>query len=407
MRPAAANRRRPGGGRPAQMLDRIGLILYASGMQYRTLGRTGFRVSGLGLGTEYLIDIPEDTATEVIRRAIDGGINYFDLFWAKPEFRSIMGRAFAGDRERVYLAAHLGSTHRNGQYSVTRDPGTAAAFFEDFLERYETGYADVLFLHNCDTREDYDSVMRPGGLKDLALEYKKSGKTRTIGFSGHTPETSLLAVQSGVADVLMYPVNPIGHAVEARNALFVECIRRNVGIIAMKAFAGGKLFAPRKSELMKIEHTGSGERKVEGRAVLSPVQGIHYALNTLGVATVVPGCGNVDELDTDLAYFTAPEEDKDYSGVIRTLGDFPRGECVYCNHCLPCPAHIDIGSVIRLYETAVRFGSPESARAEYARLEVPADACTRCGACEKRCPFGVKSLETILRAAEYFSGGGA
>jgi hypothetical protein len=375
-------------------------------MNYRPLGKTGFQVSEIGLGTEYLIDIPEKTAAGVIRRAIDGGINYFDLFWAKPEFRDIMGRTFSGHRERVYLAAHLGSTHRGGQYSVTRNPETAAVFFEDFLERYETDYVDVLFLHNCDTQEDYDSVMKPGGIKDLAREYKKAGKTRAIGFSGHTPDTSLQAVQSGVVDILMYPVNPIGHAVEARNALFSECLRRSVGIVAMKLFAGGKLLSHRESEVMKIEHTGSGERAIKGEAVLSPVQGIHYALNTVGVSTVVPGCGNTAELEADLAYYSVPEEERDYSSVIHTLGDFARGECVYCNHCLPCPARIDIGGVIRLYETAVRFGSPESAREAYARLEVSADACTRCGACEKRCPFGVAAMEKILQAAKYFSAAG-
>lgn len=374
------------------------------GMKYRTLGRTGFRVSELGLGTEYLIDIPEDLAAEVIRRGIDGGINYFDLFWAKPEFRDIMGRAFAPSRGLVYLTAHLGATHRNGQYSVTRDPEIAASFFDDFLDRYQTGYTDVLFLHNCDIQEDYDSVMRSGGIKDLALEYKNSGKTRTIGFSGHTPETSLQAVQSGIVDVLMYPVNPIGHAVEARNALFTECLRRNVGIVAMKPFAGGKLLAPRESELMKIERTGSGERPVEREAVLTPLQGIHYAASTAGVATVVPGCGNLPELETDLAYFCAPQEEKDYSAVIGALDDFARGECVYCNHCLPCPARIDIGAVIRLYETAVRYGSPGSARNAYENLDVSADACTRCGACEKRCPFGVAAMDKVLKSAEFFRG---
>ncbi len=200
----------------------------------------------------------------------------------------------------------------------------------------------------------------------------------------------------------MYPVNPIGHSVETRDALFVECVRRNVGIVAMKPFAGGKLLSPRESELMKIEHTGSGERAVERKAVLSPLQGIHYALSTIGVSTVVPGCGNLKELEDDLTYFSAPEEERDYSSVINTLGDFARGECVYCNHCLPCPARIDIGAVIRLYETAVRYGSPESARKDYENLGTTADMCTRCGACEKRCPFGVETMEKVLRAAEFF-----
>lgn len=372
-------------------------------MEFRNLGNTGLRVGALGMGTEYLIDRPKQRVLDMVARAVEAGINYFDVFWAKPEFRDVMGEAFEPYRRRVMLAAHLGSTHIDGQYRVVRDQERAGEFFEDFLTRYHTDYADVLFLHNSDTQDDYDRVMEAGGLGDLAVEYKRQGKAKAIGFSGHTVSTSLQAVKSGIVEVLMYPVNPTGNAVAGRQELFAECVRRGIGIVAMKPFAGGKLLTPRDTETMDIVHTGTEKGAVNAAVVLTPLQGLSYALSRVGVSTVVPGCENMDELETDISFLSAKEDAKDFSGVIDAIGRYAEGECVYCNHCLPCPSAIDIGLVLRLFESATRYGSEREAREAYGRLSVGADACTECGACDRRCPFGVATSSLIQEAAGYFA----
>lgn len=373
-------------------------------MEYRMLGNTGLTVGALSLGTEYLIDLSFNQAREVIEKAFQAGVNYYDVFWAKPEFRDMMGKIFAPFRDKIHLAAHLGAAHIDGQYKVVRDRKTAITFFEDFLNRYNTDYTDILFLHCCDTREDFDTVMAPGGLKDLALEYKKEGKARCIGFSGHTPETALQAVQHEAVEVLMYPINPAGSGSTKRAALFAECARRNVGLVGMKPFAAGKLLTPGAADSLDTYVTGTGDRRLEKESFLTPVQGIHYALTQPGVSTIVPGCGTVRELEEDISYFAASEEEKDFSSIIGSIGLYEKGECVYCNHCLPCPVRINIGTVIRLHEKAVRYAAPDSARSAYKELEVKADTCTECGSCEDRCPFGVPTVEKIRRAAEYFEG---
>ncbi len=371
-------------------------------MEYRMLGGTGLKVSALGMGTEYLIDRPIQQAREVIEKAVEAGVNYFDVFWAKPEFRDMMGEIFKPIRNKVYLAAHLGSTHLDGQYKVVRDTKTASDFFEDFLKRYDTDYADVLFLHCCDTQDDFDTVMQPGGLKDLALDYKAQGKARVVGFSGHTPETSLQAVRHEAVEVLMYPINPTGNGVKGRAELLTECVRGNVGLIGMKPFAAGKLLTPGQTDDLDTFLTGSGDRTLGKETFLTPIQGIHYALTQAGVSTIVPGCENIREIETDISYFAATDKEKDFSSIIGSIGLYEKGECVYCNHCLPCPVHIDIGTVIKLYESAVRYGSETSARDAYKALGVSADECTECGSCEARCPFGVSTVEKIRQAADYF-----
>lgn len=370
-------------------------------MNHRTLGRTGFSVGEIGLGTEYLIDKSREHVLSVIHAAVDRGINYFDLFFAQPELRDNMGAAFAGCRDKVFLAAHLGAAHLDGQYQTIRNPQQSRDFIDDFLARYHTDYVDVLFLHNSDGQDDYGEIMKPGGLKDVALELKAAGVARAIGFSGHTTETALLAVQSGVVDVLMFPISVAGNSVEGKAALLSACIENNVGIVAMKIFGGGKLLSTWKTNEFNRWQLGGDERQLEHEVLLTPVRGIHYALSQPGVCTVVPGCTNLDELAADLAYLEAAPGERDYSDTLLNIRQFESGECVYCNHCLPCPVNIDIGKTLRLYETA-RAKSPEFVTNDYRAMDTSAGDCTECGECESRCPFGVAVIPKMQEAATIF-----
>jgi predicted aldo/keto reductase-like oxidoreductase len=372
-------------------------------MKYRTLGRTGFEVSEIGLGTEYLIDRTKEHVASVIHGAIDNGINYFDLFFAQPEFRDNMGAAFAGHRDGVFLAAHLGAAHIEGQYQAIRDVNKSRRFVEDFLRRYHTDYVDVLVLHNSDGRDDYEQIMSPGGLKDIALELKNAGVARSIGFSGHTAETSLLAVQSGIVDVLMFPISIAGNAVEGKSDLLSACVEQNVGVVAMKVFGGGKLLSTWDSGNFSRWQLGGQERTLEHEAPLTAVRGIHYALSQPGVCTVVPGCKDIHELGQALRYTDAGAAERDYSEVLLSIRQFESGECVYCNHCLPCPSSIDIGKTIRLYEIG-RARSADTVVNEYRAMDASAGDCVECGDCESRCPFGVEVIPKMREAADVFGG---
>jgi len=371
-------------------------------MEYRQLGRTGLGVSAVGLGTEYLLDIPGQEATRVIREAIEAGVNYFDLFYAQPAFRDTMGAAFAPRREAVTLAGHLGAIVRDGQSDKTREADLALEFIEDFLKRYRTDRVDVLFLHNSDTREDYERIMADGGLCDLAERLVLAGKARFVGFSGHTVETALLAARSGRIDVLMFPVNLAGHAVEGKDDLFSACAAAGVALVAMKPFAGGRLLGDQAHLEADSRLLGKGRRTLEKSAPVTPVQCISYALSRLGVSTVVPGCASVTELQQSLAWLDADAGERDFSRAIRDFRHFAAGKCVYCNHCLPCPARINIGDLMRLLDTA-RVRTTAETAARYAALAAEASDCTACGACVERCPFGADPASAMREAAELFS----
>ena len=101
---------------------------------------------------------------------------------------------------------------------------------------------------------------------------------------------------------------------------------------------------------------------------------------------------------------TASEEERDYAAA---FASFPRiswkGHCMYCGHCAPCPKGIDVASVTKFWNLARAQGFvPETVREHYAALAHPAGACVGCGACEKRCPFGVPAVENMRRAAAVF-----
>lgn len=369
-------------------------------MRYRRLGLTGLEVGEIGLGTEYLLDLPREHVVKVIREAAARGVNYFDLFYAQPGFRDIMGEAFHGIRDEVLLAAHLGAGERNGQYERTRDLAACERYFLDFLTRYRTDHTDLLFLHNCDELEDYDRVM--DGLLDMAARFRREGKARFIGFSGHTVLTSRMAVESGVIDVLMFTINIAGHAVPGKKELLQLCAEKGIGAVAMKPFAGGKLFQGKGTIDMDKWHIGGAERKVESLDSLTPVQCLSYVLSQIGVSTVVPGCKDLEQLSASLAYLSATEVERDYSAAISGFKEYVEGDCVYCNHCLPCPSLIDVGRTVRLLETSGREPTREQLEA-YRALPASAADCTQCGSCMERCPFGVDVIAKMEKAAALFA----
>lgn len=370
-------------------------------MEYRRLGSTGLEVSAIGLGTEYLIDQPQEHVVKVIHKAIAQGVNYFDLFYAQPEFRDKMSAAFEGHRDRVLLGAHLGATWEEGQGGRSRDPQVCERFLLDFLNRYKTDYVDVLLLHNCDEQDDYDELTSPDGPLGLARRLKQEGKARAIGFSGHTVETALQAVENPDLDVLMYSINIAGNAIPGRRELFNSCVRHGVGVVAMKPYAGGRLFLKDRSISIERTKLGGPPKELRKSTEITPVQCLAYTLAQAGVSTAVPGCRDLPQLADALAYCRATAEQKDYSAALADFREYVTGECVFCNHCLPCPAEIDIGQTIRLLETAQGNPTPEL-QAAYDALSAKASDCLECGDCTERCPFGVDAMGKVAQAAQLY-----
>ncbi len=156
-------------------------------MVYRTLGRTGLRVSEIGMGCEGFVDKPYEEVLALVDRMEALGVNCVDLYTPNPEVRSNLGRALRGRREKFVLQAHLCSVWKDGQYKRTRNIGEVRESFADQLERLETDRVEIGMIHYVDSLADWDTVVN-GPVMAYALELRAAGTIGCVGLSATIPK---------------------------------------------------------------------------------------------------------------------------------------------------------------------------------------------------------------------------
>ena len=379
-------------------------------MNYRTLGKTGLKVSEIGVGGEWLERHNAEEVKAVMDACYAEGINIVDCFMSEPNARTNIGNAIKEHRDKWIVQGHVGSAWRDGQYVRTRDMEEVKAAFADLLARFQTDYIDLGMIHFVDKLDDWKTVLE-NGFMDYMLELKKSGAIRHIGLSTHNTTIARLAVEHGVVEVILFSLNPAYDLLPPteniddffapqydpslrgidpeRDELYKLCEREGVAITVMKGLGGGRLLDAQRSPF---------------GVALTPIQCLHYALTRPAVSSVLVGFDNVSQIPASLAYESASEEEKDYATVLSTAPRHAfRGQCTYCGHCKPCPADIDIAMVNKLYDLAtMQDGVPASVSEHYHGLSAHASDCLACGACESRCPFEVPIIERMKSAAQLF-----
>ena len=380
-------------------------------MKYRTLGKTGLKVSEIGFGGEWLERHEEEESVELLRYAGKNGINIIDCWMPDPKSRDIIGKAMEGNREHWIVQGHIGSTWQNGQYVRSRELKEVVPAFEDILKRMKTDYIDLGMIHYIDAQEEWDRCMKDSEYIRYVHQLHEQGIIRHIGLSTHNPRIAMQAVGTGFIEMILFSINPafdMRPATEDLDSMFEGyegtdysgidperaqlyrlCEEKNVGMTVMKGFFGGRLFDAKTSPF--------------GTA-LTPLQCIHYALTRPGVSSVLCGYDTKEQVDRAISYETASEGEKDYASVLAAapLHSYT-GQCTYCGHCRPCPVNIDIAMVNKFYDLAVQQPSvPESVQSHYEALGTGASACVGCRSCEERCPFGVKVADRMSAAAELF-----
>ena len=380
-------------------------------MEYRTLGRTGLKVGEIGIGGEWFNGLSALESTEIIDAAIENGINFIDIFMPQAPTRDNLGIALKGKRDKFIIQGHLCTVFEDDQYGRTRDIVKTKKSFNDLLERLHTDYIDVGMIHYVDSEQDYASVFDTK-IIEYAKELKANGVIGYIGMSSHNPIIALKAVESGLIDVLMFSVNPaydmensnsdIEDLMEykdlkesswvldpARQKLYSACENLGVAITVMKPLGAGSLLTAESSPF--------------GVAMTVP-QCIHYALGRNGVKVVIVGCHTVPEVFEAVKYYNVNNCDKEYGHIFTKNNSIKMsGRCMYCNHCQPCPAHIDIAAVTKFLDLALQQETvPDTVKQHYFAMETNADDCIMCGKCEPNCPFGVKVRENMKKAREVF-----
>lgn len=386
----------------------ISTNIYAQNqMQYRPLGKTGISVSEIGIGCSIFEQSTAEESIAFMDTSLKYGVNYVDIYDPNPITRDNLGYALKGRREQMVIQGHIGVCWKDGQYKRTRDLAEAKAGFEDLLTRLQTDYIEVGMIHIADDMADWE-VIKNGEIMKYAQQLKREGKIKHIGLSSHNAVVALEAVRSGLIEVLMFSINPAFDLLPAdanvwktpvegnmknidsvRALLYNTCEQMGVGITNMKTFNGGRLLDEKKSPL---------------KVAMNESQCIQYVLDRPAVACALVGASNTKELMADLHFINATAQEKDYSSVFSQSGHW-QGQCIYCGHCAPCPAGIDIDKVNKLLDQAEIEGTvtPELQK-EYNAMSHKASECFECGACERRCPFAVPVKERMKQAAKTFEG---
>lgn len=384
-------------------------------MEYRPVGRTGLEASIIGIGLERVDTKPLEQVKALVHCALDHGINIMDMFMPGQEIRGHIGQALAGRRDKVMLQGAICSVDLNMQYDISRDLEICKRYFEQMLRCLKTDYLDFDMLFYMDSHEAIEEMI-DNGVVEYAQRLKQEGKIRAIGASLHNPETGIRLIRENMVDMMMFSINPAfdmvtgpevspeellddnfadrAVRVDSRRAeLYRLCESRGTGLTVMKSMAAGKL--------LSADHSPFAQ-------AMTPAQCIHYALTRPAVASVLVGCESRQQVEEAVQYLDLSDEDRDYSQVIKCFRDDGKagfeGACVYCNHCLPCPAEIDVAAVNKILDIAsININSiPPALISQYQSLKAHASDCLECGSCEERCPFSVKVTEKMAEAVRLF-----
>jgi len=249
----------------------------SSGMIYRTLGQTGEKVSALGLGGYHIgkSQLTEEESIQLIRAAVDRGMNFLDNCWdynnGVSEIR--MGKALReGYRQKAFLMTKIDG----------RTKQAAALQIDESLSRLQTDHVDLMQFHEVIRMEDPDRIFASGGAMESMLAAKRAGKVRYIGFTGHKdPFVHLRMLELAKAhdfhfDAVQMPLNVMDtHFRSFQQQVVPVLVQEKIGILGMKAF---------------------GDHFILNSNTVKPIECLHYSLN-LPVSVQITGIDSMQILD--------------------------------------------------------------------------------------------------------------
>jgi uncharacterized protein len=293
----------------------------ASTILLKDFGKTGIKISALGLGGHHLgAAKDEQTAVEIVHRAVDGGVTFFDCCWEYNRGKSEdwLGKGVKDRRDKVFLMTKV-CTHG-------RDAALATQMLEQSLRRLQTDHLDLWQIHGVGFENDPDLFIRPGGAAEALTKAKKDGKVRFVGFTGHKdPDVHLAMLRTGFPfDAVQMPLNPF----DANFSSFEQKVlpvlsKRGIAALGMKPIGG------------------HGEPVQKG--VFTPTELLRYAMS-LPVATTITGVSDPLILDQNLkiAQNFTPLSDSEMQAIRQRARPYA-GD-----------GHFE------LYKTSIKYDNPEA-----------------------------------------------
>lgn len=333
-------------------------------MEYTVLGKTGLKVSRMGLGGIPVQRIDREGTRKLLQAIAAAGINYIDSARAYSVSEEYLGYGLEGIRDKFVLATKSGA----------KDKETMARDIAISLKNFRTDSIDLYQLHNPDAK-GLEQILSPGGALEALQEAKAAGKIGHIGITLHSRELFQKALDMDWVETIMFPYNFVETQAESEIA---ACKEKNIGFIDMKPLAGGAIEDARLA--------------------------LRFVGKNPAVTIVIPGMAELSELQENLAAaedkspWTEAEEAK-VEEIRKTLGS---QFCRRCNYCAPCTVGIPIPSMFLMEGYLSRYGLADWARGRYEALPQTASACIECGACEPRCPYHLPIRQMLKTVKEKF-----
>lgn len=329
-------------------------------MKTVTLGSTGIQTPQNAFGALPIQRDDFETAGKILRRAYEGGMTFFDTARAYSDSEEKMGIYLSDVRSKIHIATK----------TMAKNPDDMKAQIETSLKNLKTDYIDIYQFH-C-----VDQCYRPGdgtGMYEAMLDFKRQGMIRHIGITAHKIGIAEEAVKSGLYETMQFPFSYISGQREID--LVNLCKKHNVGFIAMKGLAGGLITNSKAAYTYMTQFDN-----------VVPIWGIQH----------------MSELEEWLSFMTdSPEYDDEMKNFVeKDKASFGDDFCRGCGYCMPCPQGIIINNCARMSQL-IRRSPSQTWLSEYWQdvfKKIP--NCTGCGACKKKCPYGLDIPELLKKNYE-------
>ena len=334
------------------------------------LGSTGIVVNKNGFGALPMQRVSMEEAVQLVRRAFEGGITFFDTARYYTDSEEKLGEALEGIRDKVYIATKTGAS--TGE-ALKKE-------LETSLKNLRTDHIDIYQFHNPAV------CPKPGdgsGLYEAMEEAKAQGMVRHIGITNHRLAVAHEAIDSGLYETLQFPFCYL--ADEKDVELVEKCKKADMGFIAMKALSGGLITNSRAAYAFEAQFDN-----------VLPIWGVQRQT----------------ELEEFLSYIKNPPAMTDEIKALieadkkELAGDFCRG----CGYCMPCPVGIEINNCARMSLLLRRSPSAAQLTPEAQEKMMKIKECLHCGRCKSMCPYGLDTpalLEKNLKDYEEILAGKA
>lgn len=317
------------------------------------LGKTNLEVNKNGFGALPIQRCTIDEAVEILKKAYDNGINFFDTAHFYTDSEEKMGKAFKDiPRENIYIASK----------TAAETPEVFWSDLETSLKSLKTDYLDLYQFHNISfvPKKD-DEVFK------AMVEAKEKGMVKHIGITTHKITHAHEAIESGLYETLQYPFSYLSGDEEIE--LVKKCEKLDVGFIAMKAMGGG-LIKNSKASFAFLNQFDN----------VLPIWGIQKLQELDEFLSYDENTILTDDLKADI------EKDK------KELGEnFCRG----CAYCMPCPEEINISLCARMSLWIRRFPSEPYLTEEYREMMDHTKDCIECYSCVDKCPYELDIPELL------------